>query len=284
MTLQCVTMPDSGQKVDVALYEHGQRREFSQWLCCVHGLTRNAGDFDFLADTLSSDYHVICPDMPGRGDSPWLEDKSQYNNVFFAQLMALLLQQLNAPPLHWVGTSMGGLIGMLLAATQPKLIKRLVLNDVGARIPAKALLRLRDYVGKQMSFANRAAAEAALRVNHKPFGLTSEAEWQHLFDVSLRENNDGSVSLRYDPAIALPFQEAAVEDVDLWPIWELVKCPVLIIRGRESDLLEHDTAVQMQQSRPDVTLVELEGIGHAPALYSPEQIGLVREWLNSGSG
>jgi pimeloyl-ACP methyl ester carboxylesterase len=250
-------------------------------LLCVHGLTRNGRDFDFLAASLSADYRVFCPDMPGRGQSPYLTDKAGYNNTaYLADLMALLRQE-NVAHVDWVGTSMGGILGMVAGASMPGLVDRLVLNDVGAHIPREGLLRLGQYVGKSVAFASRQEARSALRAIYAPFGITQEAAWEHLFAHSLKDDGDGKVRLAYDPALGDAFSNPdAIQDVDLQPLWEKITCPVLILRGANSDILTRETAARMQSEKPaQVTYVDIPGTGHAPSLMREEEIHIIRRWL-----
>lgn len=250
-------------------------------LVCVHGLTRNSLDFSFVGEALQDRFYVVAPDVFGRGESPTLADAAQYNNVFYAQTLVQWMDGLDIKTCSWLGTSMGGLIGMGIAATNPERISRMVLNDVGAVIPANARARLKTYVGREMEFANRAVAEVRLREIFAPFGLTEERHWQHLINASIRETADGRCHMRYDPRIAEVFLPMADEDLDLWPLFNAVACPTLLLRGANSDLLLHETAAQMAQ-KPNVTLVEIPNCGHAPALYSDAQIAIVREFLAAG--
>lgn len=241
---------------------------------CVHGLTRNARDFDFLAEALADDFRIISVDMPGRGDSGWLKDGSLYNYQTYIFDIHYLLRRLNLSRVHWVGTSMGGIIGMMMAGTG--MIRSLVLNDVGCTIAREGLMRILSYAGQRMEFATRAEAEAETRKICAPFGITEEKHWQHLFKYGLRENR-----FAYDPAIinGLPKQEV-VEDIDLWPLWDAVKkIPTLLIRGERSDILRWETAREMEKTHPNLTFYEAANAGHAPALMADAQIAVLKEWL-----
>jgi pimeloyl-ACP methyl ester carboxylesterase len=278
---------------------------------CVHGLARNSRDFDFLARALATDCRVICPDVAGRGDSEWLADKSDYRfSTYLADAAALIARvTAPAPPSHfgtfrkrnhalsepagidWVGTSMGGLIGMLLAAKPHSPIRRLVLNDVGPFISWGSLYRLKGYVGGAVSFADLAGAEAYLRSVLSPFGPLTDSQWRHLAEHSVFRNEEGRLQLRYDPAIAgsmrashadpeFPLGLNFIAGIDLWSVWSEIRCPTLVLRGAESDVLSHDTLVQMQALRAGVEVLELPGVGHAPALMSDNQIAAVRDFLH----
>ncbi len=247
---------------------------------CVHGMTRNGRDFDDLARALAEeDRRVACPDVAGRGESDWLAVKEDYGFPQYLADMNALLARLDVATVDWVGTSMGGLIGMMLAALPGTPIRRLVMNDIGPFIPKAALDRLGRYVGKDPSFPDPAAAEAYVREVYAPFGPLPDEKWRHIAEHSIRRAADGSWRLRYDPAIA---GTLAGEDVDLWQVWEGVECPVLVLRGAESDILPAAVAEEMATRGPRAEVLELPGIGHAPALMTDDQIRIVRDFLRVG--
>lgn len=250
-------------------------------IICVHGLTRNARDFDALARTLADKKaFVVCPDVVGRGHSEWLEDPEGYAVPAYAGHMLQLIQHLGASEVDWIGTSMGGLIGMGIAAMEQNPIRRLVLNDVGPFIPKTALERIGAYLGSSLAFDDMAGLEAHLRQVHAPFGPLSDEQWAHLAEHSAKRREDGRYVLGYDPKIAEPFNAAGpVEDLDLWPLWEGIRCPTLVLRGGESDLLLEETARQMTTRGPKAELVTIDGVGHAPALMAPNQIETIEGWL-----
>ena len=254
-------------------------------LLCVHGLTRNARDFDFIARALAKDYRVVCPDVVGRGRSDWLRDKALYAVPQYVSDMVTLIARLNVDKVDWIGTSMGGLIGMTLAAQQGSPIRRLVLNDVGPLLAAKALQRIATYVGKQFGFASMAEAEAHIRKVHAPFGLLTDEQWLHLTRWSVKprpESEGGGFAFHYDPGIGDVFRTAPMlMDVNLWPIYEQITCPVLALRGGESDLISHDTLIAMTQRGPRAKVLEFPGIGHAPTLMSDAQITPVWDFLSA---
>jgi pimeloyl-ACP methyl ester carboxylesterase len=232
---------------------------------CVHGLTRNAHDFDPLAGVLAADgFRVICPDIVGRGDSDRLADPAAYNYGQYQQDMAALIDHLAPAPLDWVGTSMGGLIGMMLASQAETPIRRLVVNDIGPFLPRPALQRLAEYVGLDPLFADMAAVEAYLRKVMAPFGALSDADWQALARHGVRPA-EGGFRLAYDPAIREGLLAAKDKDVDLWPLWDAIACPTLLLWGRNSDLLTEDTARAMTIRGPRAQLIAFEDVGHAPA-------------------
>ena len=251
-------------------------------LVCVHGLTRCARDFDNLARALAGRYRVVCPDVAGRGESDWLADPMHYGYPQYVADMVTLIARLDVERVHWVGTSMGGLIGMALASLKDSPITKLVLNEAGAVVAHAALERIGSYVGKAPDFPSVEAAEQLIRAVAAPFGPHTDAEWRFLTEVVLRKNADGSWRLHYDPKIAEPFRQQMPEgDIEMWPVWDAVKCPTLLIRGAASDLLSRETAEAMTRRGPKAKLVELPGIGHAPTLMHEDQIAIVRAFLLS---
>jgi len=249
-------------------------------ILCVHGLTRNGRDFDVLASALAETAFVICPDVVGRGQSDWLDDPAGYAVPTYAGHMLQLLAHLGISDVDWIGTSMGGLIGMGIAALEPNPIRRLVLNDVGPFIPHSALERIGTYLGLELAFKSLAELEAHLRQIHAPFGPLSDEQWAHLAEHSARQGDDGRFLLSYDPKIAEPFKTAdPVDDLDLWPLWDEIRCPAFVLRGADSDLLLTETAKAMTERGPKAGLATIQGAGHAPALMDQAQITIVKDWL-----
>jgi pimeloyl-ACP methyl ester carboxylesterase len=254
---------------------------------CVHGLTRNARDFDVLAQALAeAGWRVAAVDVPGRGRSAWLRRMEDYAYPVYAAALAALIGRLGADTVDWVGTSMGGLIGMMLAAQPQTPIRRLVLNDIGPFIPKAAVERIASYVGRDARFASVEAVEAYLRQVNAPFGPLSDAQWRHLAAHSAVRGEDGTLRLHYDPAIGQALRAAPLEDVALWPLWDQVAVPVLVLRGAQSDLLSAETTAEMARRGPaaaggTVTVREIAGVGHAPALMEPGQIRHVLDFLGA---
>lgn len=252
---------------------------------CAHGLTRSSRDFDALAQALVPAFCVVCPDIVGRGKSEWLEDKKEYSYPQYCADMVVLIARVTAGSrprhLYWVGTSMGGILGMLLASQPKSPIERLVVNDVGMIVPKTALERLAAYVGKDPRFTSFEALAAYMRTVSAPFGPLTDEQWHHLTLHSAMKHADGSWGFNYDPGIGIPFRESALEDVNLLGVWDRILCPTLLIRGGDSDLLPREVALQMTQRGPRSRLVEFAGIGHAPMLLAPDQIGMVREFLSA---
>ncbi|MBA3902980.1 MAG: alpha/beta hydrolase [Rhodocyclaceae bacterium] len=278
---------------------------------CVHGLSRNSRDFDRLAAALETDHRVVCMDVVGRGDSDWLDDKSGYSFGTYLGDAAALIARVTTPAagglleslqarlrggrpvakLDWIGTSMGGLIGMLLAAKPGSPIRRLVLNDVGPFVPWNALIRLKGHVGSETRFADFAAVERYVRKACSSCGQLDEAFWQHLARHAAVQEPDGGYRLRYDPALSrglpvhldpeLPIGPEFLRGIDLWSVWAAVRCPVLVLRGADSEVLPAETMEEMQRRKPNMKIVEFPGVGHAPALASADQIEAVRDFLGT---
>ena len=259
-----------------------------QVLVCVHGLSRQGRDFDTLARALQDRYRVVCPDVVGRGQSDHLADPMGYQVPAYVADMVTLLARLNADTVHWVGTSMGGLIGLGLAALPHSPVKRLVLNDVGPVIQADALARIGTYLGLPMQWPTVEAAAEYMWSISQSFGPHTPDQWLALTRPMLKTVNgpDGQPAYapHYDPAIALPFkamtpQIAAAGEALLWQSYDALRCPTLLLRGAESDLLTSETAQAMGQRGPRAELVEFAGVGHAPTLVQADQVAVVREFL-----
>lgn len=245
---------------------------------CVHGLTRNGRDFDPLAAALADRFRVICPDLPGRGGSDWLATADLYQPPTYVQALAHLLARLDGPVM-WVGTSLGGICGMALAAMPGTPLSRLVLNDIGPHIPAAGLARVRTRAKTHPSFADMAALEAHIRTAYAAFGDLTDAEWQHLARHSCRMQPDGRLALHYDPAIGAAFGDAPPTDVDTWSQWDRIKMPILAIRGAESDLLTPETLERMAARGAETHVVA--NAGHAPALMDAPSIAVIRAFLEA---
>lgn len=266
------------------------------WVVCVHGLTRQARDFDVLAQSLRRHARVISIDVAGRGHSDWLADPNGYQVGVYASDIAQLLMQwrMANPEVHidWVGTSMGGLIGMTLASQPTLAPRRLVLNDVGPVLEWTSLKRIGDYVGKNPSFDSEAQAVAYLASISASFGPHTPEQWLALSRPMLRQRDDGRLGFHYDPGIARPFEvlaQAAGEETArqainageaaMWAMFDAIECPTLLLRGADSDLLSRATAQAMGQRGPRASCVEFAGVGHAPTLVSPDQVQVVCDFL-----
>ncbi len=250
-------------------------------ILCLHGLTGNGRFFDDLAEALSGAGHrVACPDMVGRGRSGWLARPRDYNvRQYFAHL-EVLISHLGASDITVVGTSMGGVLGMILAAKAVTPLRRLILNDVGAVIPRKPMKHIRAYVGADPRFSDMGEMEAHLRSIYAGAGPHEPEQWRALAEVSSTRLEDGSYRLAFDPAIAKPMRWIPPWSIRLWHIWDAIACPVLLLRGAESPILSAKTAAAMQKRGPQrVEVVEFPGIGHAPSLMKADQIAVIRDWI-----
>lgn len=251
-------------------------------LVCVHGLTRNSLDFEKLAQALADEYRVIAPDVVGRGESDYLVDPMGYNTFTYAADMVTLLAKAGVEEVSWLGTSMGGLIGMLLAGQPNSPIKRLILNDVGPLLSLQALKRIVSYVGAPYEFADFDVAKRYIRMIFAPFALENEADWNQLIQNSLKPNGKGGYRFNYDQNISKPLQQALLgTDIDLWPVYDRIKCPTLLVHGADSDLLSSQSASEMTTRGPKATLKVVTGVGHAPMFMSYDQISIVRDYLKA---
>ena len=248
-----------------------------------HGLARTGRDFDVIADALSARYRVICPDTLGRGLSQWSPDPdAEYCLAFYARHAAAFCDALGIDAMHWVGTSMGGAIGTLLASRAGGLlagrIRKLVLNDNGPELASSAIERICGYAGNPAAFARVSELEAYFRTVYKPFSAMTDREWTGLTETSTRRLPDGRVTPHYDPAMVRQFINFP-RDYERWPEYDAIDVPVLVLRGEHSDLLRRDTVHAMAGRGPKARIVEIAGCGHTPSLNVPEQIGLVQAFL-----
>ena len=262
----------------IAYFEWGDPAN-DRVLVCVHGLTRRGRDFDDLARVLERRYRVICVDLPGRGRSDWLPLAAGYQPTTYIQDMAALIARLGVEQVDWLGVSLGGLMGMMLAAQPKTPIRRLVLDDIGGYVGLEALQQIARYVGQDPAFPDRAGLEAYMREVNVGYGPLTDAQWAHLVENGHRIDEAGRWRQHYDPKLAEPFKAGFSEPVALWPLWDAIACPVLILRGTLSDILTEETAAEMVSRKPGTTLVEFDGVGHAPMLMAEDQISAVSDWL-----
>ena len=252
-------------------------------LVCGHGLNRQGRDFDTLAQAMCADYRVVCPDVVGRGQSDWLTDPMGYQIPNYVADMVTLLARLDAAAVHWVGTSMGGLIGLGLASLPNSPVQRLVLNDIGPTIQAEAIVRIGAYMGTKMHWATLDEAADALLAISPGFGPHTREQWLALTRPMLKADGAG-FTMHSDPAIAVPMRAitpeiAAAGQAALWMGFDAIRCPTLLLRGADSDLLSRETALAMTQRGPKARLQEFAGVGHAPTLVAADQVAVVREFL-----
>ena len=263
----------------VAYFEWGDPRN-ERVVVCVHGLSRCARDFDALALALAGDFRVVAVDLPGRGESDWLRQPLEYVVPTYVNDLVTLIARLDVESVSWVGTSLGAVTGMIIAAQPESPIRRFVVNDAGPVIAAVALERIGTYLGKAPTFASLAEAEAYVRAVSATFGPHTDAQWRTLTEHVVRPRPDGGFRMHYDPKIAEPYNaQRPFKDTDLWAVWDAITAPTLLLRGAESDLLTREVALEMARRGPRATLVEFEGVGHAPTLLAANQIAPIREFL-----
>jgi len=280
----------------VAYLEWGKANNTNIPIICVHGLTRNSHDFDELAQFLIYfGCHVFCPDIVGRGDSDWLKSPLHYTYEQYIADMNNMIARAQTNQVDWIGTSMGGLVGMILASLPNSPIHRLILNDIGAQIPAKALARLAKYSGKDPIFENREEAKRYFQRVYADFGQLSDGQWERFTEHSIYEFTPGRFASKLDPGIKIvpaksklawqvlmhPHRalEGTLFDVDLWPIWRKVTCPVLILHGERSDILTTRIIQKMQHIHPYTDVIDIPDAGHAPALLDPIHHEKIYRWL-----
>lgn len=247
---------------------------------CVHGLTRRATDFEVLAQHLARHARVVAVDLPGRGRSDWLAGPQDYEFAPYLRSLTAVMDRLQASQVDWVGTSLGGLLGMAMAGIAPERIRRLVMNDVGPFLPKESLERIASYADGTIRYHDPADAEARIRRVMASYGLTSDEAWRRLTATSLRRFPDGSLGPQFDPAVASRFTSQRFEHVDLWEAWAKVTCPVLVIRGTESDLLDEATLARMIE-RGGVAVHRVPGAGHAPMLQDEASIEAIERFLDA---
>lgn len=243
---------------------------------CVHGISRNGRDFDYLAKALvTQGYRVICPDMPGRGKSDWLPLATDYNLPFQASILTNFMNLYQGDELLWIGTSMGGILGMLMASRPTTPITNLILNDIGIHLDSEPLKKILHYLGLMPTFKTRDLAKNFLSQVLAPFGIKTDEHLDHMTTYSFFKNDQGEYQLTYDPKILTLFQ---TDEVDLSPYWEPITCPTLVIRGQNSTILTSQTAAKMAE-KPNVDLTEFPDVAHAPALMDDQQVATILTWL-----
>lgn len=266
----------------IAYREWGDPRN-REVLVCVHGLTRSSRDFDELARTLCPQFRVVCPDVAGRGDSDRLADPKLYVWPQYVADMVTLIARLDVESVNWLGTSLGGFVGMALAAQNGSPVRKLILNDAAPVIAKASLERIAAYVGKAPVFADLDQADKYIRTISAPFGEHTDAQWRTLAENWVRKSEDGTWRPHYDLRIAEIFNATMPDkDLELWHIYDAVRCPTLLIRGERSDVVSRAAATEMTRRGPKAKVVEIRNVGHAPTLLHPDQIAVVRDFLHQG--
>ena len=263
----------------VVYYEWGER-DNQDVVVCVHGIGRNGRDFDVLAEALASTHRVLAPDMPGRGKSEWLRTPLDYIAPTYLTTLTALICASGAEDVTWVGTSMGALLGIMAASLPETPVKRLVVNDAGPVLDPAAIARIGQYFGTDPTFATYDELAAYVRTISAPFGPLTDEQWEHVTRTNARQRDDGKWGVGYDPAIAIPFR-AQPTAANLWPLWDAISCPTLVLRGAVSDLLASETAREMTTRGPKPRVIEFAGVGHAPMLLARDQVDTVVDFVRS---
>lgn len=267
--------------------EWGKQNEGSGVLC-VHGLTRNKSDFSYLAESLKQDFHVTALDVVGRGESAYFQNPQYYSYQQYLSDIYTLVARLRWENIYWIGSSMGGLLGMIMASLPNSPVKALILNDIGPFIPKETAEKIRQYAGTKVNFSTLEEGKEFLKQRYGGFGIEHPEHWEHFFHHSLVKDQDGSYTLAYDPqvsnviadqATSIPSLQDAAGNFLFWHYWHHVKCPVLLIRGESSDVLPYSVIEKMQSMGPKFELVEIKNAGHAPALMEKEHIDIIHRWL-----
>ena len=255
--------------------------EHADTVIAWHGLARTGRDMDEVAAHLSRRFRVICPDTLGRGLSQWSPNpEREYCLDFYARLAISLVEQLGLERFYWLGTSMGGALGIRLAAGSLKgRIRRLILNDIGPQLAPAAVERIRTYAGNPAQFDRVSELEEYFRTIYKPYGRLSDEQWRRLTETSTRRTAEGKVTPHYDPKMVMQFVHHP-RDYDQWEAYDAIDVPTLCLRGETSDLLLPQTAEEMRRRGPRAVVVTIAGCGHAPALNVPDQLNLVERFLN----
>ncbi len=281
MKLNHINFPNAAGEKRLAYWSAGSP-DSERALVCVHGLMRHSRDFDEIALALSDTHYVVCPDLPGRGLSDWFDDPAEYDPQRYIEVLLPLLQRLQGKQIDWVGTSLGGLLGMALAAQPKSPISRLVINDIGPELPIEALQRIANYVDAP-EFDSLAEVELYLRQHYTSFQGLTDSQWARLASYGSRVKPEGGYQLHYDPKISNNTQAAAQapEAIKLWDLWHAIEQPCLLVHGLESDLLTHEIRQRMQDTRPGMVCLELPGLGHAPPLMTEPEVDAIVSFLRS---
>jgi len=255
--------------------------ESPETVFCLHGLTRNSHDFDQLAQALSKKRRVVCPDTVGRGESEWLDTPSQYRLAQYNVDLDVLTNKIGCEEFDIIGTSLGGLMGIVMAGMKKSPVRRLIINDIAPEVPFEALKRLTAYLGQNMFFEDLDAVETFLRSSLAPFGPMTDEDWARIA-VTSSHVTEGGYNLSYDPAISKNYKKFwSLIYFNLWKFWNNIQCPVLILRGMDSDFLTKPLLKRMQERLPHADVIEFEGVGHTPTLNAPIQIDPILEWLEN---
>jgi pimeloyl-ACP methyl ester carboxylesterase len=249
-------------------------------LICVHGLTRNSRDFDYLAKKLCDKYRVIAPDIVGRGKSDWLPEAHHYSVEQYIKDMQILLQDLKVQQVDWLGTSLGGIIGMGMAASPNSPVRRLILNDIGPLVRKEVTRMLAQNLAATPEFRSLEELEHFLRIAYRDTGELHDQQWQHMAQHDHQIQADGTIRRAYDPKIFHAIGQFQDGDIDMWPYWDKIQCPALVLHGAESKVLTQDICEEMLARKANTEVVTIPNVGHTPSLMIPGYIDVVAEWLS----
>ena len=256
----------------------------SQTVVCLHSNLQNLHDFDYLLEKLIPNYRVIVFDIVGRGKSSWFPDKKYYDYYVYIKDSKYILDKIAKCDVHWIGSSMGGIIGMVLSAKFPSKIKTLILNDIGAEIPVQTVKKMKKYIDLNPEFSNMEEAISYFKIARSKFGIKKQKDWQYITKHSTKVNSTGKYVLQYDPAIISDTAlSKKLRKISLWKWWDKIKCPVFLLRGEDSDILTKKLAKSMIASKKDVELLEVKGCGHVPNLFDDSLNNHIFTWLNNKS-
>ena len=249
-------------------------------LVCAHGLTRNAYDFHKIAMNLQTDFRVIAIDYPGRGNSDHFSDKKHYNYYAYVKDTLLFFKKLNIKQPFWLGTSMGGIIGMAIAGFFPKILRGLILNDIGPELPTATVKKINKYAAQEPVFTDLNLAKQHLKMIYNSFGIKDEEDWEFITQNSFKINSHNQYKMNYDPNIIADMSnnQQKLKNIDMWKIWHKISCPIFVVHGAKSDILLVDTVKKMQATKK-IEMHRVEYAGHAPALTNFDQIIPIKEWL-----
>ncbi len=278
MEFRSIQTSVGSQQCKIAYTQFGDQK--NHLVICLHGINRNSRDFDFLASTLQDKYFVICPDIVGRGDSTWLEDKTKYKYPVYIKIINSLVNQLNKEEFSIIGTSMGGVLGMHIASKDENNVKKLVINDIGPDLSSRSLTKLiKGLQTKKMK--NESDMLKYMKTYLSPIGIQDEKVKLHFAYHSVKKKENGSYEMHYDPEITVPLYNASEKDFYMYSMWEKIKCPILLLRGEYSNTLRRSVANKMIESKKYIKFIEYKGVAHAPSLAEVHQMNDILNWLQN---
>ena len=277
-TKHTVTLPDPAGTHQMVYYEWGNPQN-PRVLVCLHGLTRNSRDFDFLAAALHNDYRILAPDLIGRGKSDWLKDPELYTIHQYVADMMGWMHQLGLKEVDWLGVSLGGIIGMLIAGLPHSPVQHLALVDIGPIVKRTSVVHLSSEVAENPVFKSLGELKDFLKKTYATTGTMESYHWDHLLAYDHITLPDGTFARAYDPELFRSFVPMQHEDIVFWPVFEALHLPMFVLHGEKSVVLTPDICAEMKRLQPSITFVDLPGITHAPSMMDEKHIGLVKQWL-----